>query len=139
MSPETERLVEECLDAYHEQGGPPRAYPTPRMATAWRRLDFALTAPVPMVLHCPSCHEQHIDESNEEQVRIEAAERGFEHGSRDWELFIDKHVWTNPPHRSHLCAKCGTIWRPSDVATVGVRHIETRGEHDTLVYRRGPT
>ena len=39
-------------------------------------------------------------------------------------------LWTNPPHRSHLCAGCGHIWRPADVPTEGVRAIETKGKAD---------
>jgi len=66
-------------------------------------------APIPMVLHCPSCHAQHIDEPDERTPD-----------------------WTNPPHRSHLCHSCGTIWRPADVATVGVRAIQTRGKADCI-------
>jgi len=60
---------------------------------------------IPMVLHCPSCGLQHID----------APSPG----------------WDNPPHRSHLCHGCGTIWRPADVPTVGVEAIQTRGVADT--------
>lgn len=60
--------------------------------------------PIPMVLHCPRCGTQHIDEATPE--------------------------WDNPPHRSHACQKCGCIWRPADVATVGVATITTRGRAD---------
>lgn len=60
--------------------------------------------PIPMILHCPVCGSQHIDESTAE---------------RD-----------NPPHRSHLCGTCGNIWRPADVPTVGVASIETEGAAD---------
>ena len=63
--------------------------------------------PIPMVLHCPYCSEQHIDEPD------------------------PKSVWVNPPHRSHLCHGCGTIWRPADVETTGVAAIQTRGSADT--------
>src|SRR5690606_32607345 len=38
--------------------------------------------------------------------------------------------WTNPPHRSHLCAGCGFTWRPADVPTNGVAAIKTRGRDD---------
>lgn len=55
--------------------------------------------PIPMVLHCPACGTQHIDVATAE--------------------------WPNPPHRSHLCGSCGCIWRPADVATVGVERIAT--------------
>jgi hypothetical protein len=63
-------------------------------------------APIPMVLHCPRCGTQHIDEPTED--------------------------WPNPPHRSHACQTpgCGTIWRPADVATAGVAFISTKGKSD---------
>lgn len=65
--------------------------------------------PLPMVLHCPRCGTQHIDEPD------------LANG------------WSNPPHRSHQCQKegCKTIWRPADVPTVGVASIETKGKADT--------
>lgn len=71
-----------------------------------------MTEPVDMILHCPKCGTQHIDKPDPEKG------------------------WTNPPHRSHLCAACGTIWRPADVATNGVTAILTRGKLDT--YRPKP-
>jgi len=62
--------------------------------------------PIPMVLHCPRCGVQHIDEATEE--------------------------WANPPHRSHACQapRCGCIWRPADVATAGVAALPTCGKSD---------
>lgn len=69
--------------------------------------------PIPMILHCPSCHEQNIDKP--EPIG-----------------FCDDG-WTNPPHRSHLCYRCGTIWRPADVPTVGVEKIQTKGKDDKIV------
>jgi hypothetical protein len=64
--------------------------------------------PIPVILHCPVCKEQHIDEADPEKG------------------------WDNPPHRSHACQTpgCGTIWRPADVATEGVRAVGTRGKSD---------
>jgi len=62
-------------------------------------------APIPMLLWCPKCNEQHIDAPSE--------------------------GWDNPPHRSHLCHACGCIWRPADVATTGVADIKTAGDADT--------
>jgi hypothetical protein len=67
------------------------------------------SAPIDMVLYCPKCGLQHIDEAHA--------------------------GWSNPAHRSHLCRKesggCGTVWRPADVATNGVRSIQTEGSADT--------
>lgn len=68
--------------------------------------------PIPMVLHCPGCGTQHLDGPN-----------------------IDEG-WTNPPHRSHLCAACHVVWRPADVPTVGVAAIATRGQNDTPIGSR---
>lgn len=68
--------------------------------------------PVPMLLFCPECGTQHID-APEEPVDN-----------------MDVKVWTNPPHRSHLCHNCNCIWRPADVPTVGVASINTRGAAD---------
>ena len=66
-----------------------------------------LEIPIPMVLHCPVCGQQHIDEPDPD------------------------NGWLNPPHRSHLCLGCGCIWRPADVLTTGVAAIKTRGSKDT--------
>jgi hypothetical protein len=88
-------------------------YPEPPVAPA------ALVAPVAMVLHCPKCGTQHID----------APEAPDLHPSSTGE--DDHEPWANPPHRSHLCHACGTIWRPADVATTGVAGISTKGKADT--------
>jgi hypothetical protein len=69
------------------------------------RLLEEIEAPIDMILHCPSCGLQHIDEPSE--------------------------GWDNPPHRSHLCHGCGHIWRPADRATNGVAHIRTVGTKDS--------
>lgn len=64
--------------------------------------------PIPMVLFCPRCAMQHIDSPQPEKG------------------------WTNPPHKSHECQspRCGYVWRPADVHTVGVEAIATRGSRD---------
>ena len=62
--------------------------------------------PIPMVLHCPQCGKQHVDEGE----------------------------WETRQHRSHLCAECGTIWRPCAFNTVGVRRLSglgAMGQRDT--------
>lgn len=84
---------------------------------------LATTEPIPMVLHCPKCGMQHIDESEDE--RTEQICHGPE--------VVDAVIvgWDNPPHRSHLCHGCGTIWRPADVPTTGVASVRTKGKADT--------
>lgn len=52
--------------------------------------------PIPMILHCPRCHVQHIDAPNPEIG------------------------WDNRPHREHLCQFCGHLWTPSLLHTNGV-------------------
>lgn len=69
-------------------------------------VDFA--KPIDMVLFCPFCGTQHIDQPD------------------------DAHGWNNPPHRSHLCATCGHIWRPADVPTNGVLRV-SRGKSDSPI------
>lgn len=65
-------------------------------------------APIPMVLHCPSCGLQHIDKPDPD------------------------NGWHDPDHRSHQCQGCGAIWRPADVPTKGAERIATRGKADTV-------
>lgn len=78
---------------------------------------LAAAIPIPMILFCPACGVQHID-----APEPSLGPRFQDPGRSD--------EWTNPPHRSHLCAGCGHIWRPADVATEGVAAILTRGKHD---------
>lgn len=66
--------------------------------------------PIDMVLYCPKCGLQHIDEPSES--------------------------WDNPPHKSHLCHRCGLIWRPCDRPTNGVCATATVGKADNW---NGPT
>lgn len=91
--------------------------------------------PIDMILHCPECHTQHIDASNEEEMYIKAAELGVDReGAREYEEWLEENVWTNPPHKSHLCLKCKCVWRPSDVFTNGVEFIKTAGQADTVKF-----
>jgi hypothetical protein len=50
-----------------------------------------------MLLFCPLCQEQHIDEP---------------HGD-----------WTNPPHKTHQCQHCKYEWKHANVPTNGVREL----------------
>jgi hypothetical protein len=51
--------------------------------------------PKEMLLHCPACGKQHLDEG----------------------------VWRHRVHRKHLCQHCGHLWRPFEFPTVGVESI----------------
>lgn len=81
-------------------------------------------APIDMVLYCPNCGTQHVDapESPMETNAI-ASLSGVPMTS----------LWSNPPHRSHLCHSCGCIWRPADVPTNGVLAVTTEGKTDTWI------
>lgn len=48
-----------------------------------------------LILHCPKCGAQHVDEGE----------------------------WATRPHKTHLCAACGHEWRPKGTPTVGVRAL----------------
>lgn len=93
---------------------------TEKVREAIDRLSAAIlgeAAPIDMVLHCPACGMQHIDEPE---------------GEGDDEATVKRlDVWTNPPHRSHLCHGCGHIWRPADVPTNGVAAVQTKGKNDS--------
>lgn len=86
----------------------------------FHKVPAAPAVPVDMVLHCPACGLQHIDAPDpwvakygEELCKA----KGFS-------------LWTNPPHKSHLCRGCGHVWRPADVATAGVKAVSTKGKED---------
>lgn len=78
-------------------------------ALGWEVVPVSQADPIQMILYCPACSHQHVDAPDPE------------------------NGWMNPPHKSHLCHNCGTIWRPADVETVGVLAIQTRGSADTWI------
>lgn len=84
--------------------------------------------PIPMVLHCPKCGLQHIDEPDPGPVDLGDANE-WDAKYPAWETTL----WTNPPHRSHPCHGCGHIWRPADVPTTGVAAVQTKGKADSPI------
>lgn len=99
-------------------------------------------APIDMIIFCPSCHAQHIDVAQERCERLDVEEfrmnracglpryhvgRCVSRPRRE----VESELWTNPPHKSHLCHLCGSIFRVADVPTNGVFSIKTKGEKDT--------
>lgn len=67
---------------------------------------------IDMMIFCPNCQYQHVDAPDPSKG------------------------WTNPPHRSHLCLKCGHVWRHCDVPTNGVVLCNTFGKEDKSPYPR---
>ena len=83
--------------------------------------------PIPMILHCPRCHMQHVDAPESEDM---SPPNG--NGVR----VVRRFAWANPPHKSHLCHGCGFVWRPADVPTAGVLKIQTKGQRDSIDYTK---
>jgi len=79
--------------------------------------------PISMILHCPRCGAQHVD-------KIEGLDEYYQR-VKNTAISPAPERWENPPHKSHLCAKCKCIWRPADISTVGIEAIVSRGEKDT--------
>lgn len=65
-----------------------------RKTPSIRRIQDAIDV-FPMLLWCPACGQRHIDEGE----------------------FATKH------HHTHACQKCGMVWRPAVVYTVGVQFL----------------
>lgn len=112
------------IKAHRERFGSSWVTAKNRVEAGWRPGDpdaGGELASIPMILFCPECGLQHID-----------AAPSFVPDPGG-----DPLPWTNPPHRSHLCAECGHIWRPADVPTTGVAEITTAGKDDTFPITRG--
>lgn len=94
--------------------------------------------PIDMILHCPNCGKQHIDEAepdkcqdcgHEKSEHFNAGERNICGGGKH--AFGDEKIckcdgfeaWLNPPHKSHRCHNCNHVWRPANVPTNGVKEL----------------
>lgn len=51
--------------------------------------------PIPIRLHCPICRSLHVDQGE----------------------------FATKPHHTHACQRCGHVWRPAIVPTVGVQFL----------------
>ncbi|MDQ4121688.1 MAG: hypothetical protein M3209_09610 [Acidobacteriota bacterium] len=97
--------------------------------------------PIDILLFCPRCGEQHIDEASPEICELcghgrsehfNAGERnicgGGEPGDENDCQCDGFEAWLNPPHKSHRCKFCNHVWRPSDHPTRGVAAIVAKGK-----------
>ena len=100
-------------------------------------LESKVVIPLDMLLYCPSCGKQHVDEEDMEPCKEEcqyAKDLSMQGSKCDGPcvyMMEGSPRWTNPPHRSHLCHFCGCVWRPADFPTNGVLLVNTVGEKDT--------
>lgn len=86
-------------------------------------MDACLRTPVPMILYCPRCWIQHIDEPETEEE--------FNDRRLEWESSIaaqqlrsePKEKWTNPSHKRHRCTLCHHEWTPALIPTIGVESL----------------
>lgn len=84
--------------------------------------------PIDVVMYCPKCNTQHIDAPETEAAYFTRRA-------------LPKR-WMNPPHKSHLCAACKFVWRPSDhptngiTATVSGKDADTRPDPTALFLNR---
>jgi hypothetical protein len=116
-----------------------------QLETEITELKEIVTAPIDMIIFCPSCHKQHIDRPDPECRKPdhlgpdgdEPCRRSKGHTGQCMCSPMDEDVvrWTNPAHKSHTCRSddggCGIIFRVADVPTNGVKNIQTKGENDT--------
>ncbi len=85
--------------------------------------------PIDMLLFCPNCGEQHVDEAKPDECET----CGRSETACICETFT---AWLNPSHKSHRCGRCNHVFRPADVPTNGVKAIKTAGEHDGVTRPR---
>ena len=79
--------------------------------------------PVDLLLYCPNCGAQHIDEAKPDVCET-CGNPGPECACSTFT------AWLNPPHKSHRCNSCNHVWRPADVPTNGVAAIQSKGQRD---------
>jgi hypothetical protein len=76
--------------------------------------------PVPMILHCPECHFQHVDKATPDVCEKCGHDEEDHPNDDECQGFV---AWLNPPHRKHRCHRCGHLWRPALIATTGVAEL----------------
>jgi hypothetical protein len=98
-------------------------YQCPEHGRLWAGPITPEMPPIDMLLFCPNCGEQHIDEAKSDVCET--------CGRSEAECVCSSFTaWLNPPHKSHYCGSCYHVWRPADVPTNGVAAIQTKGRRD---------
>jgi hypothetical protein len=135
LKTENEQLtaIDACYNAAYE--AVPAYVEGDSLAECFRGMDRRiqeLKAPVDMLLFCPQCGEQHVDEANPGVCEICGGEKDdFPRNEGSLICACGNFTeWLNPPHKSHRCNFCNHVWRPADVPTNGVLTTKTKGERD---------
>lgn len=80
-----------------------------------------------MILHCPECGKQHIDGAEPDKCELcgelKSDHPEFIDGGHQLKC-IGFKAWLNPPHKSHRCHFCNTVWRPANIPTNGVKELQ---------------
>jgi hypothetical protein len=84
-------------------------------------------SPLDVVLFCPECKMQHIDEAKPDNCENCGVEKRRHFIADD--RFDGKHpcstfeAWLNPPHKKHRCHGCNNVWRAAAYPTNGVAFV----------------
>lgn len=89
-------------------------------------------APIDMLIFCPGCGKQHIDEAKPDVCEM-CGKTESDHLRSGADSFACPSftAWLNPPHKSHRCGDCNLVFRVADVPTNGVAQIKTKGDNDS--------
>lgn len=91
--------------------------------------------PVDLLLWCPNCFEQHVDEA-----KPDVCEKcGGDENAHPYFGCDTFEAWLNPSHKSHRCSFCNHVFRPSDVPTNGVLKLTSQGSRDGFAQPRAPS
>lgn len=89
----------------------------------WNENKPSEVKPIDVVLFCPNCYYQHIDEANPLSCQ-ECGAGKDDHNNQDNGTCPEFAPWLNPPHKKHRCYICNHVWRPANVPTNGVKEIK---------------
>jgi hypothetical protein len=91
--------------------------------------DLFTPKPIDMILYCPKCDLQHIDEAKPEscescghlEVEHVCDDIPFGRNCNFYDCDCPEFVaWLNPPHKKHRCVECHHVWKPALIPTNGV-------------------